>query len=592
MYKTERDRNVEPKNKRFSFPWGGNLAALLGLVAMLLPTQGVADVISTVDSLLTLYQKAPTKEKYEKGRQLMDIYEQYDAFHEEPPRYVPTLPADSLNLAVWFATECFYYNYAYFAECIDYCRRALPLAKDHHPHIYATLLCDLGYSLHKTGQSPEAIKTERRAVEASQKAGNLLQLSRAYLYLAIVNLNTEQFDDAKWFVEKAIETNDRMGVNGNTHNTLGIACDVYGQAGDTRRAIAFGKRAVEAARAIGFDEGVANHLSQLSYCYNRCDSFELGAKTAQQAIDIVEAMPTPDRNLLALCIGYKAYNLVDLKRYEEAAALLRRSAAINEEVGNVREACADMNELYKALLHVDSTQAMAALQRYTQLHDSIFHADLSHELSQANAQLHNDELQDQNSIKSRQIMLLLGGIALLLIVVGGLIFHARRKSSSSKHQQLLIKELLAQLELRHQAPATTADGADHTAAGGTDDTTPYRNAANEAFLSQLDQTVLRLMPQGQADISHVASALCMTPSKLRRRMLECTDLTPANYILTIRMDEAKRMLAAYPQHTVGEVAYHCGFADQSHFSRTFNRLFSITPMQFIKGTGKSLTSAK
>lgn len=544
---------------------------------MLLPIQGVADTIGSVDSLLTLYQKAPAREKYEKGRQLMDIYEQYDAFHEEPPRYTPDLPADSLDLAVWFATECFYYNYAYFAECIDYCRRALPLANNHHPHIYATLLCDLGYSLHKTGQSPEAIKTERQAVEASQKAGNLLQLSRAYLYLAIVNLNTEQYDDAKWFVEKAIETNDQLGDNGNTHNTLGIACDVYAQAGDAPRAIGFGKRAVEAARAIGYDEGVANHLSQLSYCYNRCDSFELGAKTAQQAIDIVEAMPTPDRNLLALCLGYKAYNLVDLKRYEEAVALLRRSAAINEEVGNVREACADMNELYKALLHVDSTQAMAALQRYTQLHDSIFNAELSHELSEANAQLHNDELQDQNSAKSQQIMLLLGGIALLLIVVGLLIFYALRKNASNKRQQGLIRELLGRLEKNTDALPTAEIGADEGNA--------YRNEANAQFLNQVNQTILQLMPQGQADIDHVSSALCMTPSKFRRRMQECTELTPANYILTIRMDEAKRMLSAYPQHTVGEVAYRCGFADQSHFSRTFNRLFGLTPMQFVKSLG-------
>lgn len=546
---------------------------------MLLPAQGVADTISSVDSLLALYQKAPTKaKKYEKGQQLMDIYEEYDVFHEEPSRYDPSLPADSLDLAVWFATECFYYNCAYYAECIDYCRRALPLAKDRHPHIYATLLCDLGYTLHKTGQSPEAIKTERKAVEASQKAGNLMQLSRAYLYLAIVNLNTKQFDDAKWFVEKAIETNDRQGVNGNTHNTLGIACEVYSQAGDTRQAIACGKRAVEAARAIGYDEGVANHLSQLSYCYNRCDSFELGAKTAQQAMDIVEAMPTPDRNLLALCIGYKAYNLVDLKRYEEAAALLRRSAAINEEVGNVREACADWNELYKTLLHIDSTQAMAALQRYTQLHDSVFQADLSHELSQANAQLHNDELQDQNSAKSRQIIWLLGGVALLLIVVGLLIYYARRKSASNQRQHSLIIELLGQLEQYREAspaPEEEAEGEE-----------PSLSQANAHFLKQVNEVVLRLMPQGQANIEHVASALCMTPSKFRRRMQECTDLTPANYMLTIRMDEAKRMLSLYPKHTIGEVAFHCGFSDQSHFSRSFNRLFGITPMQFIKGTGE------
>ncbi len=560
--------------KPVSKTWRLHLRAILLAVAgTVLPAVATADVIATADSLLSIYQKATAQQKYQQGLPLMEIYRQNDAYHDEEPHYAATLPPDSLDLAVWFGAACLYYNYGYFEESTAYSRRALPLAEKHHPHIYATVLCDLGYTLYKTGQSAEATRIEHQAVEASKQADNLLQLSRAYLYLAIINLSAKQYDEAKWFVQKAIETNDEMGLNGNTHNTLGIACDIYGQAGDAAQAIDYGKRAVEAAREIGFDAGVVNHLIQLSYSYNSCDSFEMGIKMCDQALGIIEAMPNPDRSLLALCLEYKAYNLNDLKRYEEAVTLLRRGAALQEEMGNARELCADMNELYKALLHIDSTQAMAALQRYTQLHDSIYHDDLNRELSQANAQLHNDDLQDENSTKRRQIRLLLGGITLLLVATGAFYWYVR---CNNRRQKSLILDLLGQLEQYRNAPPTTEEV---EAAGGN---ALLPNAANEQFLGEVNKAILRLMPQGKADIGHVASELCMTPSKLRRRMQECTDLTPANYILTIRMDEAKRMLAAYPQHTVGEVAYQCGFADQAHFSRAFSRLFGITPMQFAK----------
>ncbi|MBR1545535.1 MAG: AraC family transcriptional regulator [Prevotella sp.] len=62
-----------------------------------------------------------------------------------------------------------------------------------------------------------------------------------------------------------------------------------------------------------------------------------------------------------------------------------------------------------------------------------------------------------------------------------------------------------------------------------------------------------------------------------------TGLTAANYILAVRMDEAKRLLAEYPKYNISEVAHRCGFADNAHFGHAFKRVFKTTPLEFAKG---------
>ena len=96
-----------------------------------------------------------------------------------------------------------------------------------------------------------------------KQTGNLMQLSRAYLYLAIVNvqISVENQPQAKEFILKAIETNKRLGMNRQLHNVLGVACEVFCASGEVEEAIEYGRQAVEAAEAIHYDAGVANHLS-------------------------------------------------------------------------------------------------------------------------------------------------------------------------------------------------------------------------------------------------------------------------------------------------------------------------------------------
>lgn len=57
-------------------------------------------------------------------------------------------------------------------------------------------------------------------------------------------------------------------------------------------------------------------------------------------------------------------------------------------------------------------------------------------------------------------------------------------------------------------------------------------------------------------------------------------LTPHQYIIRYRVEEAKRLLSA-KKLEIAEVAQQVGFADQSHLTRHFKQVVGVTPKQFI-----------
>ena len=374
-----------------------------------------------VDSLLGAYLQAGRSQKLVTGRQLMDIYTRADAFLDEAPMLKAEMPEDSMDLAMYYATERFYVINAYYSEALTFNDRAQEKGSAQQPDIHATLLCDRGYCLYKTSQLAQAAEVEQQAMRYAKQTGNLMQLSRAYLYLAIVNVNisVENRPQAKEFILKSIETNKRLGMNRQLHNVLGVASEVFCASGEIEKAIEYGLQAVEAAEAIHYDAGVANHLSQLSYAYNRNKQYQLGLETAQRAIDMVEAMEIPDRNLLAISMEFKGWNLLDMGHNAEAAEVLRQAADIEQEVGNTRAVCYDMKVICEALEPIDPQGALQALKRYTAMADSMHTAQLQGALGQANAGFRNDELQEENAQERRLRRIILGAslTAILLLFV-------------------------------------------------------------------------------------------------------------------------------------------------------------------------------
>jgi DNA-binding response OmpR family regulator/tetratricopeptide (TPR) repeat protein len=410
-----------------------------------------------VDSLLAIYLKAAKSQRPVLARKIVDVCLADDQLTEPlrqrlgdgPASSLGSLPKDTVNFLVHFAADRFYISCGRFEDALRHCEAALRISppekntsgRKGDPMLQATLLCDRGYSLFKLSRNTEATEAEMQAEQFSRRHNLLQPLARSYNYMAIIDLSLGYIDEAKHFVQKAIDTDRQTGSDLNTHNYLGIACEVYNVAKEPEKAISYGRQAVEAARRIGYDAGVVNHLSQLSYAYNRAGNLEHALEMSRQAVATVEQMAVVDRNLLAISLEYVAFNLLDMKRNSEAVPVIRRAIALQQEVGNMRSVCYDHKSLAEALEPDSPREALAALRRYSAMMDSLHYDEMHNVLGKANAQLHNDELSDENDHQRREnriilIASLLVGL-LALAVIAALVYAIRTRNRSMRAMQRL-----------------------------------------------------------------------------------------------------------------------------------------------------------
>jgi AraC family transcriptional regulator len=77
-------------------------------------------------------------------------------------------------------------------------------------------------------------------------------------------------------------------------------------------------------------------------------------------------------------------------------------------------------------------------------------------------------------------------------------------------------------------------------------------------------------------LASLASIARLSRSQLIRSLQAATGLTPLAFVARLRVQEARRVLAA-TDLPIAEVAVHLGFADQSHFTRRFRAGTGMTP---------------
>ena len=76
----------------------------------------------------------------------------------------------------------------------------------------------------------------------------------------------------------------------------------------------------------------------------------------------------------------------------------------------------------------------------------------------------------------------------------------------------------------------------------------------------------------------VADAAGLSPSHFARRFKSATGAPPHQYLMSMRVERAKRMLAH--REPIAEIALACGFTHQEHLTRIFRRLTGLTPARF------------
>lgn len=66
-----------------------------------------------------------------------------------------------------------------------------------------------------------------------------------------------------------------------------------------------------------------------------------------------------------------------------------------------------------------------------------------------------------------------------------------------------------------------------------------------------------------------------------RRFRQLLRLSPMEYVLSLRVQEAQRRLVT-TDNSIGEIAVATGFCDQSHFTKRFRKVTGMTPLAYRK----------
>ena len=83
------------------------------------------------------------------------------------------------------------------------------------------------------------------------------------------------------------------------------------------------------------------------------------------------------------------------------------------------------------------------------------------------------------------------------------------------------------------------------------------------------------------DLKNILPKYGMSTRTFYREWKEVFDISPAEYILNLRMQEAKRLLIN-SSLKIYEIAYSCGYPNELYFSRVFLKVNGLTPLAFRK----------
>lgn len=106
--------------------------------------------------------------------------------------------------------------------------------------------------------------------------------------------------------------------------------------------------------------------------------------------------------------------------------------------------------------------------------------------------------------------------------------------------------------------------------------------------SALNQYIIQNYTDAACDVNRVFAALGYAPNHIRRVYRQDMQKTPQQYLLSMRLEHAKRLLQmdAAQQYSIGEVAFLSGFDDPNYFSRMFRKVCGDAPSRYKKALGQ------
>ena len=107
------------------------------------------------------------------------------------------------------------------------------------------------------------------------------------------------------------------------------------------------------------------------------------------------------------------------------------------------------------------------------------------------------------------------------------------------------------------------------------------NAMDEKFLHSIYDLLKANLTKTDFNINELADVLNMSRSLVYKKVKMLTGLSPVEYVRSLRMQEAAKLLRTH-QYKIFEVVYMVGFSDLKYFRKCFAREFGVSPSDYMK----------
>jgi AraC family transcriptional regulator len=113
---------------------------------------------------------------------------------------------------------------------------------------------------------------------------------------------------------------------------------------------------------------------------------------------------------------------------------------------------------------------------------------------------------------------------------------------------------------------------------------PLPKDANQLSPSRLKQVLEYIHENlGQSlSLTELANIANLSPSRFTRVFRQEMGLSPHQYLIQARIEQAKHLLRSRGNVSISRIAHQVGFSDHSHFTRHFKRIVGVTPKEVLQ----------
>lgn len=580
------------------------VATLLALaLAVNADAQRGADAIGAADSVLEHFETSPGGGSFESANAFFALLDR-EGLTDSLVTFSASTPKQTLQQQVWYWAAEFYYDKQEYAKAAVYGLKALPLCQGGTDRtLEGDCLSILSLIYVRQGDFTEAARYAKLCNEIDLAGGDADVISSSFNTLAGIYLSARQPKEAEHYILKAIDYSRQTDNLKRRAVLFGMASEIYHLLNQDETALDYATQAYDIDREAGRQDKAAMRQAQRASALISLRRFGDATEALSEAIPGLRE----SGNSHSLGIALNQMGLLQHGEGNDSAAVscLSEALEIFTRQHDLYNESHSRKGLYEALRASDPQAAMAHIDRYNELKDSLYDHETGELLSQYAAQYGYDELQQQTqaALSQRNLYIIIGMvlIALVLVAVALLVWNDRRRQ---RHIHWLMQEISLLKEDTESTEKTGVESTENTER--TEDTegrlplerveeshngSPQEkgtidvnslNADDRLFLQDVVQKVNEGFLRGQFDTASIASQFNMSKSTFQRRIQSITDDTPKALFSAIQMHKATTLLTEAPDMPISEVARSCGFEETSNFSRAFKRAFGVTPSQFNK----------